>query len=89
MKYLLVLIVVVLGLWVLLRKRGGGGGAVGTGKGSGSEPPAATPRPAARLEPAAMVACAHCDLRLPEGEAQFDALGRPFCSEAHRLAGPR
>ena len=91
MKYLLVLIVVVLGLWVLLRKRGGGALGTGTGKGSGSgsEPPAAKPRPTARLEPAAMVACAHCDLRLPEGEAQFDALGRPFCSEAHRLAGPR
>lgn len=88
MKYLLVLIVVVLGLWVLLRKRGGAVGT-GTGKDAGSETPASGPRPAARLAPSAMVACAHCDLRLPEGEAQFDALGRPFCSEAHRLAGPR
>lgn len=82
MKYLLVLIVVVLGIWLLLRKRSG----PGTGTSAPETRRAARPASSA---PAAMVACAHCDLRLPEGEAQFDALGRPFCSEAHRLAGPR
>jgi uncharacterized protein len=80
MKYLLVLIVVVLGLWLLLRQRGGA---------RPSAPPAAAKPPAGTAGPAAMVACAHCDLRLPQAEAQFDAQGRPFCSDAHRLAGPR
>lgn len=82
MKYLLVLLVVVLGIWLLLRKRGGPGTGTPAPKPRRAAPPASS-------APAAMVACAHCDLRLPEGEAQFDALGRPFCSEAHRLAGPR
>ena len=77
MKYLLVLIVVVLGLWLLLRKR---------------SPPAQQPKASGKKAPpalAAMVACAHCDLRLPQAEALLDGQGRPYCSEAHRLAGPR
>lgn len=78
MKYLLVLIVVVGGLWLLLRQR----------PAARVDPPKAA-RKKAPPGPAAMVACAHCDLRLPQSEAQFDAQGRPFCSEAHRLAGPR
>lgn len=82
MKYLLVLIVVVLGVWMLLRK----GSGPGTGA-SAAKPHRAAPPESPAL--AVMVACAHCDLRLPEGDAQFDALGRPFCSEAHRRAGPR
>ena len=76
MKYLLVLVVVIGGLWLLLRKRGG-------------DPPA-TPRPGpANGPPAEMVACAHCDLRLPRAEAVFDGEGRPYCDVAHRFAGPR
>lgn len=78
MKYLLVLVVVVVGLWLLLRKR---------------HPPAArrTTTAGKKTAPtlAAMVACAHCDLRLPQAEALPDAQGRLYCSEAHRLAGPR
>jgi uncharacterized protein len=38
---------------------------------------------------APMLACSHCGLHLPKTEAVFDAEGRPFCGEAHRLAGPR
>lgn len=78
MKYLLVLIVVVIGLWLLLRQR----------PAARADAPK-TAKKQAPSGPAAMVACAHCDLRLPQSEAQFDAQGRPFCSEAHRLAGPR
>lgn len=76
MKYLLVLVVVVGGLWLLLRKRGG------------DPPEMSRPRPAKGL-PAQMVACAHCDLRLPRAEAVFDGEGRPYCDVAHRFAGPR
>jgi uncharacterized protein len=75
MKYLLVLAVVTVVLWLLLRPKR-------------PRPPEALRRtPAA--PPADMVACAHCDLRLPRAEAVFDALGRPFCGEAHLRAGPR
>ncbi len=76
MKYLLVLLVVVVGLWLMLRPRR-----------SRPAPPARpAPPPAA---PADMVACARCDLRLPRGDALFDAEGRPYCDDAHRRAGPR
>lgn len=77
MKYLLVLIVVVLAGWLLLRQRAGPRNVAGAAK---KKPPTL---------PAAMVACVHCDLRLPQAEALFDPQGRPYCSEAHRLAGPR
>lgn len=36
----------------------------------------------------AMVACAHCGVHLPQSEAVVGPAGN-FCSEAHRLAGPR
>jgi uncharacterized protein len=84
-KYLLVLLVVVVGAWMLLRRR--------------ERPPPAAPvtppkspaadGPAASPAVQAMLACAHCGVHLPKTEAQFDALGRPFCSEAHRLQGPQ
>lgn len=81
MKYLLVLLVVLVVAWLLLRRR---------------EPPAAAPKQGAAADgqvtpgaPQPMLACAHCGMHLPQAEAQMDAAGRPFCSEAHRLAGPR
>lgn len=83
MKYLLVLLVVVLGVWLLMRPRTGG---------TPARPPADPPKrtnKARKDPPAEMVACAHCDLRLPLAESLPDADGRPYCSDAHRLAGPR
>ncbi len=81
MKYLLVLLVVLAGAWMLLRRR----------ERPPPAGPAAAPKPADPVSPAAqaMLACAHCGVHLPKTEAQFDAVGRPFCSEAHRLSGPR
>jgi uncharacterized protein len=73
MKYLLVLVVVVVVLWSLLRDR----------------KPAPARRKAAKAAPDEMVACAHCALHLPRGEALLDPAGRPFCNDAHRIAGPR
>lgn len=75
MKYLLVLLVVGVGLWLLLRPA------------RRQPPPAAAAK--RREQPADMVACAHCDLRLPRGEAVFDADGHAFCDDAHRRAGRR
>jgi uncharacterized protein len=37
---------------------------------------------------ATLLACAHCGVHLPQSEALIDASGRPYCSDAHRLAGP-
>jgi uncharacterized protein len=74
MKYLIVILVVAAGLWMLLRRRR-------------REPPAAAARSAHR--PAqAMVQCSHCGVHLPRAEALVSE-DLTFCSEAHRLAGPR
>lgn len=76
MKYLLVLAVVFIGVWVLLGGRSRGGGEKPDRRTGGRTAPR-------------MVACAHCGVHLPEHEAVSDAHARPFCSDAHRLAGPR
>lgn len=75
MKYLLVLVVVLVGAWLLLRDR--------------ATPPREGHGRRRGGGPDTMVACAHCGVHLPDGEALRDAAGRPFCSDAHRLAGPR
>ncbi len=81
MKFLLVLVVLVVAAWVFFGRRK-------------PPPPAAPPRraapgPGAAAAPQAMLACAHCRLHLPQAEALMDVGGRPYCSEAHRLLGPR
>lgn len=79
MLRLLIIVAVLVGLamWFLKGRRKGapppGGGAAG--------------KPAA--EPAPMVACAHCGVHLPRPDASFDAEGRTYCGDAHRVAGPR
>jgi uncharacterized protein len=84
MKYLLLLLVVGVAAWVFVSRRRGPGGL-------GQTPPPAPPaKPdAAAALPSQMIACVHCGLHLPQAEAQADAAGRFFCSEAHRVAGPR
>lgn len=80
MKYLLVLLVVGVGLWLL----------VGRSTNRGAQGPRRRePNPPAAAPPAAMRACARCGVHVPGEEALLDAHGRPFCSEAHRIAGPR
>ena len=77
---ILVGVVVGLALWLLKGRRSGAGAA-----------PARDDKaaPAAAAAPAKMVACAHCGVHLPRPEASYDAEGRPFCGEPHRVAGPR
>jgi uncharacterized protein len=84
-KLLLVLLVVAVAVawWMRGRRRD---------RGPAGSDPARRPSAASRTrpsEPAAMLACSHCGVHLPEAEALFDASGRPYCNEAHRLAGPR
>lgn len=81
MKYLLVLLVVVIGLWLLLRGRAAPPPGAGDGRGRRGRDGNSAAEP--------VVACAHCSLHLPRHDAIVDAAGRPFCSDAHRLAGPR
>jgi uncharacterized protein len=77
MKYLLVLLVVVLGIWLLTGRRGP------------RDAPPVTRRKTRAVEAAPeMLACAHCGMHVPATEALLDAAGRPFCEEAHRVAGP-
>ena len=73
MKYLLVLLVVAVGLWLLL--------------GRSRRPPVDRRRKDG--EPDVMVRCDHCGVHLPAADAVTDDVGRTFCSDAHRLAGPR
>lgn len=47
------------------------------------EPPAGPPG-----APGDLVACAHCGVHLPRGEAR-SAGGVPYCSEEHARLGPR
>jgi uncharacterized protein len=74
-KFLVVLLVVGVGLWLLFG-RAARRGSVGKGR---------PPRPAVDAE--AMVACAHCGVHLPRGDAVADG-SLMYCSEAHRIAGP-
>lgn len=57
--------------------------------GRGQTRPKAPPKTDTRQLPVQIVACAHCGLNLPQTDALQDVAGRPFCSEAHRVAGPR
>jgi uncharacterized protein len=77
-KYLIVLVAVAVGLWLLFG-RASRRGSVGSGRSGRSG------RPAADAE--AMIACAHCGVHLPRGDAVADG-ALIYCSEAHRIAGP-
>lgn len=77
MKLLLLVLIALAVVW-LFRSSGRKSGRV--------EPPSAPP-PAAPAPPEreTIIACAHCGLMLPTGEA-LPGRGGVFCSEAHRAA---
>lgn len=76
MKYLVVVVVVVVVAWLMLRGR--------------SKPSAAPRRGEPRAGRAeAIVACRHCGIHVPRAEAVEDRSGAFYCSEAHRIAGPK
>jgi uncharacterized protein len=79
MKFLLIVLVVGVLLWLLFGRRRGPPPDSGAKK-NGAKGDAA---------PQAMIACAHCGVHLPRGDALPGADDRWFCSEAHRIAGPR
>jgi uncharacterized protein len=77
MKYLLVILVVGVVLWLMF----------GMKRRVDKPPPQPGNRSAGQLPK--MVACAHCGVHLPDKDAPHDAEGRPYCSDAHRVAGQR
>jgi uncharacterized protein len=76
LKLLLLVLVIAVLAWMLGTRRRGGPPAAGPG--GKRPPPGATP----------MLACAHCGVHLPQSEALSDGAGLPYCSQAHRAAGP-
>jgi uncharacterized protein len=75
MKYIVLLLIVGVVLWLMF--------------GRGRRERVQRDERRASSGPQAMLACAHCGVHLPAGDAQFDAEQRAYCSEAHRIAGPR
>jgi uncharacterized protein len=84
LKFLLLILVIALAVgWVFTRSRR---------KSKGPAAPAARPpAPTEEVQPVtmAMLACAHCEVHLPQDDALFDLAGRPYCSAEHRATGPR
>ena len=85
MKFLLLIVVLALAAgWIFTRSRRGRKGPPPV--------PKAPVRPTQGDAPAvatAMLVCAHCQVHLPQDEAQFDVAGKPYCGAEHRVAGPR
>ena len=79
MKFLLLLLVIVIALWMIFGRR----------RGAPPEPPRAPGGAKAGEGPQPMLVCAQCGVHLPRADAVQDEQARAFCSEAHRLAGPR
>lgn len=77
LKYLLLAVVII---WLFYSPA-----LRGKRQGGTPTPPAPSPTPGKAEN---MVQCAHCGVHLPEGEALKDGHGHPYCSAAHRQAGP-
>lgn len=83
MRNLLILILVVAGIWWVQRaiartkERAAEAGRTGRKKGG-----------RAVASPERIIECAHCGLNVPESEGVRDG-DRFYCSDAHRIAGPR
>lgn len=80
MKYLILLAVIVGAWWWVTGRRRPPPPAGKAPKATQGQPP---------TQAQSMRACVHCGVHLPAADAITDAAGRPFCSEDHRLAGPR
>jgi uncharacterized protein len=74
LRYLILALLVALVVWWLLGR---------------SHKRAASERAASgQQRPLTFAVCAHCGVHLPTNEAVLDGQ-RAYCSESHRLAGPR
>lgn len=80
MKFVLLVLALLLLGWMLFGR---------SRRGRSADTPPAPPPAAPRGTPVAMLACAHCGVHLPAGEALRDPAGHAYCGEPHRRAGPR
>ena len=81
MKLLVVLLALLLLVWLLV----GSSRRRSTRQARRDPDAASAPASAAQVE--GMVACAHCGVHLPSSLA-LTGRGQPYCSAAHRDAGP-
>ena len=79
MKYLVLVLVILLVIWLAKAKSRSARG----GSGEAARPPRQAVRRAPGDDGEVMLACAHCGVMLPQGEA-LPGRGGVFCSEAHR-----
>lgn len=86
MKYLILLVVILVVAWWTVSRRNG---PPAESSRESDASPRAKDRQREVVPPQTMLVCAHCGLHLPAAEAVLDADKNPFCTEAHRLAGPR
>ncbi len=84
MKFLLLIVVIGIALWMFKTR-----GRKSDTPDSPVQPSASQGKKSRASAPTPMLACAHCGVHLPQADTVTDAAGRPFCTEAHRLAGPR
>ena len=92
MKFLILLVLIVgLAWWTFGRRKPSSDDTARPDEGSkaGNKQSAPAAKATEAAEPQPMLACVHCGVHLPQGDAVLDAQARPFCSEVHRLAGPR
>jgi uncharacterized protein len=84
---LLIFVAVIVGvaMWLLKGRRKGSASDDGAAARNGQS----GPQKGEKDGSTEMLACAHCGVHLPRPDASFDVQGRAYCSEAHRLAGPR
>lgn len=92
MKFVVLLLVLVAVFWWMFGRRrkppAKPPATPPSASGDASAPSTSAGQNGAGTQPQVMVACAHCGVHLPKGDALWDAQGRSFCSAAHRLAGP-
>ncbi|MFT3759487.1 PP0621 family protein [Thauera sp.] len=77
MRNLLILILVIAGIWWIRRAMARIGKKPAKGKDGRAD-----------IAAERVLECAHCGINVPESEG-VRAHGRFYCSDAHRLAGPR
>ena len=76
LKYILIAVAII---WLLYSPALRGRRVASSNKPSGNIPPRKTE---------SMVACAHCGVHFPAGDALKDDQGRTYCNASHRQAGP-
>ncbi len=91
MKLLVLVLVVGLAAWLFFgrSRKSGRGGPGSEGQPDPTQRQSGKNKGRASKPVQTMWVCAHCGVHLPKTEALTDPQGSAYCSDAHRLAGPR